>query len=245
MNASAYHRSPAFGRHPAGASYYLHRGFGQSGQQVTAAAGTTLLTSAPLVAIANPIAGAAVALAGGITDLLAAAGIGKGCGQTCITATTYANQAEVLMKQNLAQYMALPTPRTPAEQAAALANFDQLWSGLQYSCAGVPGAAGTNCIADRQAGACHFKDAQGNCWNWFTGYRDPIQNDPNVSAAGTAAAGTTNLVSSAGSIAQALTDGAGNLAQTLTGGSSGSAGNTGYLLIGLLIIGGALAMELL
>ena len=37
------------------------------------------------------------------------------------------------------------------------------------------------CIADRQRGGCHYQ-SNGQCWNWFIGYRDPIANDPQVAA---------------------------------------------------------------
>ena len=42
-----------------------------------------------------------------------------------------------------------------------------------------PVRPGANCVADRQAGACHYQ-ANGACWNWFIGFRDPIANDPDV-----------------------------------------------------------------
>ena len=32
---------------------------------------------------------------------------------------------------------------------------------------------------DRKQGACHYQ-VNGQCWNWFIGYRDPIANDPAV-----------------------------------------------------------------
>jgi len=151
-------------------------GLGQQGTAIMGSAGSTLLTIAPLTGVAAPF----VALAGSITQLLAAVGIGSGCGQACIAATSYANQAEVLLRQNLSMYQAIATPRPQSVQQAALANFDKIWTGLQVSCAGVPGGAGQRCIGDRQAGACHFKDSSGNCWNWFMGYRDPIANDTNT-----------------------------------------------------------------
>ena len=157
----------------------LTRGMGAQ-SAVVSNAGNVILSGAGIATIAGgPLAGAIVAVAGSIVKLLASIVIGAGCGQTCITASDYANQAEVLLKQNLNAYMALPTPRPLSAQQQAIANFNNIWTGLQYSCAGVPGAAGTNCIADRQAGACHYTVA-GACWNWFSGYLAPIQNDTNV-----------------------------------------------------------------
>lgn len=174
---------------------------------VTTSVGTVLLQSAALTGPAAPF----VAVAGAITQLLGQLGVGAGCGQTCIQATDFANQAEVLLKENLNTYMGLATPRAMSAQRAALANFTNVWNGLQYSCAGVSGAAGTNCIADRQQGACHFKDSQGNCWNWFIAYHDPIANDTQVynDAAGTmSASGSTVAAMATGGTSDALVIGA-------------------------------------
>jgi hypothetical protein len=180
-----------------------------AGAPVTSAAGNVLLQAAPLAGPAAPF----VAVAGAVTELLGALGVGGGCGQTCITATTYANQAEVLLKQNLAVYQSLPTPRTLSQQAAGLAQFDQIWNGLEYACAGVPGAAGTNCIADRQ---------RGGKFPWFTWYRDPIANDPGVVP--DAVANITNSP----------------VPSLVSAGSSPAAGNSGgaiLLGLGLVILG--------
>jgi hypothetical protein len=152
-----------------------YRGFGASGDQYLQAGGAALLSASKFTGPAAPF----VAVAGIAIELLAAIGVGKGCGNTCITASKYADKAEALLKQNLDTYKALATPRSKSAQTAALLIFDQVWSGLQTSCATVGGTAGTNCIADRQAGACKWTNAAG-CFNWFVGYRDPIANDPNV-----------------------------------------------------------------
>jgi hypothetical protein len=53
------------------------------------------------------------------------------------------------------------------------------------------GNAGKRCISDRQAGSCAYHQtadkvppwgtpAAGECWNWDSGYRRPIAEDPNV-----------------------------------------------------------------
>ena len=142
---------------------------------VETSVGAGLLMAAPFTGPAAPF----VALAGGVADLLAAVGVGTGCGQSCITASQYADKAQAILYQNLQAYMAVPTPRPKSIQAAALANFDQTWSGYEQACASVPGQAGLDCVSARQAGACHYQ-ANGECWNWFVGFRDPIANDPNV-----------------------------------------------------------------
>lgn len=144
-------------------------------------AGTGIAT--PVIAgaiggsLAVPLVGAAFAgIFIGIEALL-----NSGCGQSCVITSNWANQAEALLKQNLAAYLALPVPRAESAQAAYLANFDKVWAYLVQECSS-PGlsTAGKNCIADRQEGACKWKTASGQCFNWFSAYRSPIQNDPNV-----------------------------------------------------------------
>ena len=104
----------------------------------------------------------------------------SGCGDTCIIASNDANKIEPLLLQNLNGYM--NGPRTVASQQQALQNFDEIWAALVQACSNPAlGNAGKRCISDRQAGACHYGTSP-NCWNWFVGYRDPIQNDPNVVA---------------------------------------------------------------
>jgi hypothetical protein len=157
------------------------------------AAGTVLMTAAR---IPGPQA-IFLAIAGAVAELLGAIGIGKGCGSTCIVASEYANQAETLLQRNLNTYLSIPVPRYQSQQTAALNIFDQVWAGLiSPQACGNPalGDAGKRCISDRQRGACKWK-AQGVCWNWFIGYRDPIANDPNVvpdpAALSTGAVGVT------------------------------------------------------
>lgn len=151
-------------------------------------AGTALLTAAMIPSPATPF----LAIAGAAAEILGAIGIGKGCGQTCILASQYANKAEPILQQNLDTYMAQPTPRSQSAQTAALNIFDQVWQGLVSACSSPTlGDAGKRCVTDRQAGACVWKakapqypgqPAAGACWNWFNGYRDPIANDTNVVA---------------------------------------------------------------
>lgn len=184
--------------------FYPKRGLGdadaiikQSGQLATPIAQAV---AAPSVAgilgvstsVAVPIIGAAiVGITIGVIELIKLA---KGCGQTCIQTSQWANQAEELLKQNIAAYFALPAPRPMSARNAAINNFNVVWAQLQQLC-GQPGtqAAGQRCISDRQQGACVWKQTvdsvllkypgepqPGECWNWFSGYLDPIANDPNV-----------------------------------------------------------------
>ena len=158
----------------------------------TGAAHATVLGISATAAI--PIIGAALA---GATILAAYLIKNSGCGQTCIVTSQWANQAEAALKQNLAAYLALPSPRPSSARDVALANFDAVWKTLEQQC-GQPGTgdAGKRCISDRQAGACKWKDSQGKCFNWFSGYRDPIANDTDV----VASSDLSSLVSSVGSV---------------------------------------------
>ena len=188
-----------------------------------AARGTaTILGLSATVAV--PLIGAALA---GITLAVTKLIANSGCGPTCIRSSDFANQAGDAMAKNLNAYLALPAPRSQTAQRVALANFDSLWGQLVNLCTNDPELRGTtagrNCIADRQAGACKWKaspggwtrDASGawsykgwgpagsgsDCWNWFIGMRDPIQNDPAVAPDSQAAAPSvlSSLVPGAGS----------------------------------------------
>ena len=171
------------------------------------------MTPIPVVGIFAGVAGAAV-------ELLAAIGVGQGCGQTCIQASEYADRAATLMQQNLDTYTGLQAPRAQSLQAQALAVFDQLWQGLVQACSDPSlGDAGRRCISDRQQGACHFHGSDGACWDWFKGYRDPIAKDPNVAPDAQSA--------QASQLAQE---------QAMTGGAAGAGSSLGLILGGVLIL---------
>lgn len=165
------------------------RGMGATGSQIVgtvggAASGVVTAAAAPATAaalgigasLAVPIVGAAFAgILLGVEALM-----NSGCGEACVVTSQWANQAEPLLKQNLQKYLSL-SPRTKSDQQSALNLFDAIWAGLVQRCsqAGLS-TAGRNCIADRQAGACKWRDSSGACWNWHSGYRDPISNDTDV-----------------------------------------------------------------
>lgn len=207
-----------------------------------AAAGTTLSLASTVI----PFVGPAIAAATIIIEAI----MNSGCGQTCIVATGFANQANAALQQNIEAYF---QPRmvngtynpsitlTTESQAAALANFDQFWAWLQQQCSNTNlGDAGVRCITDRQAGACTWKQpassvppwgtpAAGACWNWFNGYRDPIANDTNVAPGATLAADNTANTTPAA----ASTGGAS--AETLSGNSNLILyGGLALLLFGML-----------
>lgn len=184
-------------------------GLGQTGTQVAgtvygagSSVGTAVAAPAAVAAgvlpatLAVPIVGAAFAgIWLGIQAIL-----NSGCGQSCVITSNWANQAEALLKKNLAAYLALPVPRAQSAQQAYLSNFDSIWNYLVQECSSPSlGTAGKNCIADRQASACHYRQ-NGQCWNWFTGYRDPIANDPDVVPDSAASTVTGAVTGAAGSI---------------------------------------------
>ena len=140
---------------------------------------------------AIPIIGAAIA---GVTILATYLIAHSGCGQTCIETSQWANEAEPILRQNIQAYFSNAAPRSQSQQNAALTIYDTVWARLVQMCSDPStGNAGKRCISDRQAGACTWKQSTawvslnipgepqpGECWNWFSGYRDPIANDPNV-----------------------------------------------------------------
>jgi hypothetical protein len=160
-------------------------------------------------AVAIPIIGAAIA---GVTFLVADLIKNSGCGQTCIETSQWANQAEPLLQQNIQAYFSVPAPRSQSQQNASLANFYAVWARLVQMCSDPStGDAGKRCISDRQSGACTWHQSTawvslgipgepqpGECWNWFSGYRDPIANDPNVVADSVGSLATSALSAAAG-----------------------------------------------
>jgi hypothetical protein len=194
---------------------------------IAANGGTILgLTASSLVPVVGPIIA-------GITIGLQALIANSGCGPTCVVTSQWANQAAAQLDQLTQQYFALPSPRTDAQKAVALATFDSVWQKLQQLC-GQPGTgnAGVRCITDRQAGACTWRQkyqpaipgqpAIGACWNWFNGYRDVIANDPTVPDS-------------------VATQASGSIASVLSGGSGGSFPLLPVAAIaGLLVLGASL-----
>jgi hypothetical protein len=141
-------------------------------------------------ALAVPVVGAViVGVAIAVTLLLR-----SGCGKSCVITSNWANEAEALLLKNIQSYFAIPVgQRTTLHRAAAVENADKVINYLFQQCSQVPGRAGENCIGDRKAGACTWKQTAdspllqypgepqpGECWNWVSGYRDPIANDTQV-----------------------------------------------------------------
>jgi hypothetical protein len=179
------------------AHYYLRgMGLGQStatiASSIAQGAGTAVGT-ALLGPAGGAIGAAAGALAGGIADLF------SGCGQTCTTASDYANTAQTLLQQNIQAYF-----DGQISQADALSNYNTIWGQLVSACNNPAlGSAGQNCISQRQQGACYFakaappqfpgQPATGTCWNFYNAFYLPIANDPG--AAGVASSPLSSITS--------------------------------------------------
>jgi hypothetical protein len=178
-------------------------GFGQITNQTAAQianSGLTVTTNIlkAIGTIGGPV-GAIIASIGQLGVLLAT--VFKGCGNTCIQATQYANQVEPVLQQNLQTYISSPV-RTTSMQAAAVNNYNTAIAALEQACGQAAlGSAGTSCIDERvNANSCQWQaspggwsgacpgtyagfGAQGSgstCVNWVVLYLDPIQNDPCV-----------------------------------------------------------------
>jgi hypothetical protein len=175
----------------------------QQNESIAQAASAGASATAAILVAMGTIGGPVGAIIAGIAGLgVAIANAFAGCGQTCVEATSIANQVEPILDQNLQTYMSAPV-HYASLQAAAVNNFNTAWSSLVSACSNPQlAAAGQHCVSDRQSGACTWKASPGGwtqgsdgawtytpwgaagsgtaCWNWFVGYLDPIQNDPTV-----------------------------------------------------------------
>lgn len=215
-----------------------YRGMGATDQQITAivaAAGSAIPVAGPFIAAAGQLA-------------IALENLFSGCGATCTQTTAIVNQAQTQLGALFNQYMAAPV-HYASMQTAFLSAFDQIWSWVTQSC-GNPalGAAGQRCVTDRQAGACTIMVAPfgwsqngggwvyspagasgsgSTCWNWFSGMRDPVANDPTI--VDDSQGSTSSLVTSG---ALSFPSTAGNAAATVTGLTSLSSSVPGWAWIG-------------
>lgn len=172
-------------------------------QQIAGIAATGASTATALLGAFGVIGGPVGIAIGGMIQLgLALANVFSGCGQTCVQASNIANQVSSYLDQLFWKYMNSPV-HYASMQSAFLASFDSAWAALEKACSD-PNlqAAGQRCISDRQSGACTWKASPGGwsqdstgkwtftpygpagsgnaCWNWFSGYRDLVANDPTV-----------------------------------------------------------------
>lgn len=194
---------------------YSRAGLGSASQVVNIAGSTggTVFTTAANAGViggieagslAVPIIGAAIA---GVTALVSYFVSRNAQYHAQEAATTkIVNDAEVLMKQNLAAWQS--SAKTQSEQLACEQNFETIWSEVVKACSNPQyGDPGGRCISDRQEGACHYTAAGAtpgappDCGNWFVWYLDPIRNDPNVAPDPT---GLESMLSSAPAISPGL-----------------------------------------
>jgi hypothetical protein len=167
-----------------------YSGIGATQQQAASTVGSALLSSA---VYAGPVAGAALAVAGSIAEIVSL--FGPNPNNTY--ATEIVNQVEAdVMQPNLHGWQALPPDeKTSNNQAAFEQNFYNGWNYVLQSCNNPQlGSAGINCIGDRQ---------RGGKFDWFASYLDPIANDPqvaiNTAAALAASTNASNTTSTDGS----------------------------------------------
>jgi len=167
----------------------------QTGTAIGAAAGSSAVAIGVATgAIGGPVGAAIGAGIGLVATAINALIANSGCGPTCVATSGWANQAEPLLRQNILAYFSQPAPRSRSSQLAALQNFDAVWNTLRQQC-GQPGTgdAGVRCISDRDDGACTWRQTSnspllgipgepqpGDCWNWKSGYRNPIAMDSQV-----------------------------------------------------------------
>jgi hypothetical protein len=142
-----------------------------------------------VVGIPLMIAGAFAEIAGSVASLF------SGCGPTCNQASNIANQAAVLLQENLDEFR--NGPQTADRQAQALAVFDYTWQQLVQACSNPAlGAAGQRCIGDRQ---------RSGKYPWAVYYRDPIAGAQVTASTVLASDGTPVVISPAtGGVGSAL-----------------------------------------
>lgn len=145
------------------------------------ASGASIGTAAALgSSLAIPIIGAAVA---GVT-LAIGLWINRLGPKQKIATTKIVNEAEPYLKQNLDAWNS--SKKTVSDQKQALVNFDNIWLQVEQTCSQSQyGEPGYRCIQDRMPQGMtvtiNGNSYTGNGkWNWFSYYRDPIANDPNV-----------------------------------------------------------------
>jgi hypothetical protein len=139
-----------------------------------AAAGAVIGSFIPIPGIGTAI-GAAIGLVAGFIEKAFAGNAFS------VPMSQAANQAEVILQQNLAAWQSLPAEqKTGSMQAAAENNFTVIWQWYVAACnqiiAGDPNGSDAKkalvrSIADRD---------RGGKFDWYALYYDPIANDPQV-----------------------------------------------------------------
>jgi len=162
-----------------------------TGSPVAGAVSGGLMAIAPFTGPAAPFLIAAATLVAPLAALM-----NRGCGQTCIQSSEYADKTQSTVEQLTAAYWAQPV-RYRSSQVQTLAYIDQALAWLQQMCSDPAlGDAGRRCISERlirggSAPWCPTPNHTG-C-DYLTATRDPIAMDagvvPDPSPVDTAAAG--------------------------------------------------------
>lgn len=224
-----------------GMEYFrYHTGLGDvTSQQITSAIGSSLMSSAGVVALipGGQLPAAIIAAVGALTSLIG--GLFKP-DLTKIQASHIVDQIEAqVLKPMRASWEALPASQKFASMQAHYLNiFDNAWQAILQGCSNPAlGSAGGNCISDRQQGACHYTvdghtpGVPPNCGNWFVWYRDVVANDPNVIPDPVSG----SLLSSPGSVSGAV-DSAVSSVSTALGGISPVWIGIGLIAVALLLV---------
>ena len=124
---------------------------------VTAVGGT-------IASVGGPIGGAVGALIAAGAQIAKALKIGYGCGPTCQQATQIVNSAESTFNMNVDGYES-----GQIDQATAISNWNGMWNAIQQSCGQIPGAAGRDCVSDRAAGSCKWKQTAAGASKGYPG----------------------------------------------------------------------------
>lgn len=233
-------------------------------QMASAGLATTvgLLGALHALAVGGSLAGPiGAAVAGALALGMALYKEFQGCGQTCVVASQIADRVEPILRENRDNYLSAPVHYYSLQQGA-LNNFDFTWAALSKACSNAQlQEAGQRCIADRQAGACHYRTSPGGwsngvytapgqngsgdtCWNWFVGYRSAIADDPTVvpdPVAGSAGTGSNNSTGGGGG----MTNNPANPGATGGGGDLGLGGSLFSSPLPLLVGAGLLAFVLM
>ena len=212
-----------------------------SGSPARIAAVGAQATIGTLVALGT-IGGPVGAVISGIIGIgMAVANLFKGCGQTCIQATHYADDAQKLLVANLNHYRSAPI-HYASLQAAAANNARTVMNALYQGCSNPQlGPAGQRCISERlvKGGTAPWCPTGTGC-DWITVYLDPILNDPDVVPDPAPASATASGSNGA----------AGSLPNTGSPGATGTVGNAdgastfpAPLMIAAALIVAAIALD--
>jgi len=162
------------------------------------------------------------------TSFPAMLGLGQACPTQCAGNADWTGPAETMLGSNLAAYLALPAPRTQAQQQQFLSNFDTIWSSLLKFCK--QAATGTTGMP-------------GSCDALFSQYLEPIQNDPVVSnpPAGSSPAASTipgmQLTTQSGAVSPAPIAPSGDAGSSEMASGSGSlSSSAAWLLLAAAVI---------